>query len=133
MELVTTRATVAGALSAAAPTLANGVSETAKDIYNKLKDMIAAWAGHDVKSLEENPESTAREAVNAELVDKRKEKEKQELALLAQESVAALGDDGRARAKTRITVIATHGGMAAGHDQIFNYAPPPASEGKKDP
>lgn len=132
MEPVTTGSLVAGALSAAAATLAQGVlNETAKDIYSKLKHKIAAWAGHDVKSPEEPPKSTARESAIAELVDKREEQEKQELVVLAQELVAALGDAGKARAETRITVVATHGGMAAGRDQTINYALAPASEGKK--
>ena len=85
------------------------------------------------KSSGKNPKSKTRECDIAELINEREEKEKQELAVLAQELVAALGDEGRARAETRITVIATHGGMAAGRDQTINYAPPPASDGKKGP
>lgn len=132
MEPVTTGALVAAALSTAAATLAKGMlSETAKDTYNKLKHTIAGWAGRDLSRLEKNPESEARESDIAELVNEREEKEKQELAVLAQELVAALGDAGKARAETRITVIAKHGGMAAGRDQTINYAPPPAPEGKK--
>jgi hypothetical protein len=125
VEPITTGALVAGALSAGAATMATGMlSEAAKDAYAKLKNSIAVWAGHDVESLEKNPESGAREAVLAELVDKREDQERQQLAALAQALIAALGDTGKARAETRITVIAMHGGMAAGHDQTINYAAP---------
>ena len=132
MEPVTTGALVAGALSAAAATLAKGMlSETAKDVYKKLKEKISSWASHDVESLEKDPESTAREAVIAESVDKRDDGEKKDLAALAEELISALGDEGRAAA-ARITVIAMHGGMAAGRDQTINFAPPQAAEGKKE-
>ena len=132
MEPVTTGALVAGALSAAAATLAKGMlGEAAKDAYKKLKDRISAWVGHDVESLEKDPESTAREAVIAESVDRRDNGEKQDLSVLAQKLISSLGDEGKAAAGTRITVIAKHGGMAAGRDQTINFAPPPAAEGKK--
>lgn len=132
MEPAATGALVAGALSAAAATLTTGMlSEAAKDAYKKLKDKISAWAGNDVESLEKDPKSTTREAVIAESVDKRDDGEKKDLAALAQELISALGDEGRAAAETRITVIAMHGGMAAGRDQTINFAPPPAAEGKK--
>lgn len=124
-----TGALVAGALSAAAAAMAKGMlGEAAKDAYENLKKRIASWAGHDVDRLEENPGFKAREAVIAEAIDKREDGEKHDLAALAQELISALGDEGRAAAETRITVIATHGGMAAGRDQTINFAPSPAAE-----
>lgn len=127
-----TGALVAGALSTAAAALAKGMlGEAAKDAYTKLKDRVSAWAGHDVESLEKDPRSKGREVVLAESVDKRDDGEKQDLSALAQKLIAALGDEGRTVAEARIVVIAKHGGMAAGRDQIINFAPPPPSEGKK--
>jgi hypothetical protein len=124
---------VAGAMSAAAAALAKGVlGEAAKDAYKALKGKIAAWAGHDVTRLEDNPASAAREAVVAEAINSRAETEKQELKDLARVLLTGLGDADKAGAEMRITVIATRGGMAAGRDQTINYAPPPPADGKKD-
>lgn len=132
VEPVTTGALVAGALSGGAAALAKGMlGEAAKDAYKKLKNAVTAWGGHDVQSLEQHPESAPREAIVAELVDTRDEREKAQIAALARALMDELGDAGRARAETRITVIATHGGYAAGGNQTFNYAPPPAPESKK--
>lgn len=132
MEPVTTGALVAGALSAAAAALIKGLlGEAAKDAYKTLKDKLTDWAGHDADRLEENPTSIAREAVVAEAVDSRKETEKQELEALARNLLAGLGDEDKARGERRSTVVATHGGMAAGRDQTINFTPPPAADGKK--
>lgn len=127
-----TGAMVAGALGAAATALAKGMlGEAAKDAYKNLKCRVSAWAAHDVESLEKDPGSVVREAVIAESVDKRDDGEKQDLSVLAQELISAVGDEERAAAGSRIVVIAKHGGMAAGRDQTINFAPPPSADGRK--
>ena len=95
-----------------------------------IQNTIAGWAGHNVNQLEEK-QSSAREAVLAEIVDEREQIEKQHLAALARALIAALDEKERTQIESRVTVIATHGGMAAGRDQTINYAPPPSSKDEK--
>ena len=131
VEPVSTGALVAGALSVGAATFAKGMlSEAAKNAYGKLKNAIAGWAGHDVNQLEKN-QSPAREAALAEIVDEREEIEKQDLTALARALIATLDEKERTQVESRVTVIATHGGMAAGRDQTISYAPPPSSKDEK--
>lgn len=131
-EPVSVGALVAAALGAGAAALAKGVlSAAAKDAYEKLKSAVARWASDDVARLEQK-QSPVREAALAEIVDEREKNEKQDLAALAQALLALFDEKERARVENRITVIATHGGMAAGRDQTINYGPPPASKGEKD-
>ncbi len=130
VEPVSTGALVASALSVGAAAFAKGMlSEAAKDAYGKLKNAIAGWAGENVNQLEQK-QSPAREAVLAEIVDEREEIEKQDLTALARALIATLDEKERTQVESRVTVIATHGGMAAGRDLTF-YAPPPPSKDEK--
>ena len=132
VDPVETGALVAQALGAGAGALTKGMlGEVAKDAYGRLKTRVARWAARDVEQVEAKPDSAARGAVIAEIVEECPEGEKRELAALAQAMLAALADEGKAPARTQF-VIATTGGQAAGRDQNFYYgvsAPPPRGDG----
>jgi hypothetical protein len=127
VEPVTTGALVAGALAAGAGALAKGfLGEMAKDAYQKLKTMLAPAAATDVDRIEKKPESVAHATVLAEAVDELPEAERASLRALADALRAALAAEGHgATVDNRITVIATHGGMAAGRDQYIGVPPQP--------
>lgn len=92
VEPVSTGTLVAGALAAGAGALAKGVlGEAAKDAYARLKGLVASWAAGDVAQLETDPDSTARGAVVAEVVDRQANAEdKAQAQALAAALVAAL-------------------------------------------
>ncbi len=59
------------------------IGEAAKDAYRKLKEKVAQWAAGDVQALEQNPSSTARRAVVAEVVDQLPDADKLSVKALA--------------------------------------------------
>jgi hypothetical protein len=112
----------AGSLVAAA--LAAGAAEAgkaalgpaARDAYAALRSSAARVLGPAVGWLEKKPESDDLAAGVAEEVANQPDAVRTELAALAEALKAALAAEGRAGTiDNRVTVIATHGGIAAGH------------------
>jgi hypothetical protein len=113
----------AGALVAAA--LAAGASEAgkaalggvAKDAYEALKTAAARLLGPALAMLEKKPDSDDLAAGVAETVDAAPAPDREALRTLAETLRETLAAEGRgASIDNRVTVIATHGSMAAGRD-----------------
>jgi hypothetical protein len=128
VEPVTTiGAFVVGALVAAA----NGTAtEAAKDAYRWLKAKLAPAAAAEVTQLEAKPDSPARAAVVAEIVDAQPEAEKTELRQLAEALRQALAAEGKTaivdRSTTMINQFNAYGGQqfnAPGGTQNFGTMP----------
>jgi hypothetical protein len=82
---------VARALSMAAETLLKGaVGEAVKDGYKALREKVLRWASSDVVELEKTPNSGARQAVIAEIIDTQSEENRESLRVLAEALVAKL-------------------------------------------
>ena len=127
-EPVTTGAFVAGVLAAGASALAKGALGAAgKDAYKALKALVTRIAGPNVEQIEAKPDSDARAEVLAELVEEQIQVSAIDGVALqnaAEQLRQALLSDGHsALVDKRVTVIATHGGMAAGRDQYFGALP----------
>jgi hypothetical protein len=119
---VTAGALVASALGVGSATFVKGlITEGAKDLYGQLRSRLVRLSEPAVLSLEEKPESVARQGAITEIVDECGDAEKRELASLARALIEALRALGNSAVQTNITVIATNGGHAAGRDQTINY------------
>jgi hypothetical protein len=82
---------VVGALRLAAEAVVKtAVGEAVKDAYAALKSKLSAWAASDVAALEQQPGSTARQAVIGEIVDGLPPAEQDALRKLAQALAAEL-------------------------------------------
>jgi hypothetical protein len=82
---VTIGAIVVGALKLGAEAVVkSAVGEAVKDAYAALKDKISVWAASDVAALERQPNSSARQAVIAEIVDSQSPADRELLRGLAQ-------------------------------------------------
>lgn len=116
-EPITVGSLVAAALAAGATEAGKAaLGSAAKDAYDKLKSAAARVLGAAVGMLERKPESGDLAAGVAEAVAGQPEPVQAELAALAEALRAALAAEGRAATiDNRITVLATHGGIAAGH------------------
>jgi hypothetical protein len=127
---ITVGALVAGALGAGAAKAGKAVlGQAAKDAYERLKAAAPAALGAAVGRLEKKPDSDDLAAVVAEDVDAQPADVQAELRALAEALRAALDAEGRAgTVDNRVTVIAAHGGMAAGRD--LNIGSIGASPGK---
>lgn len=114
---ITVGALVAAALAAGAAEAGKAVlGQAARDAYDRLKAAAAGFLGPALGMLEKNPESDDLAAGVAEAVDGQPDPVRAELRRLAEELRAALTAEGRgATVDNRITVIATHGSIAAGH------------------
>ncbi|MGF1605217.1 MAG: hypothetical protein ACFB22_02655 [Rhodothalassiaceae bacterium] len=123
---------VAGILSAGADLVAKGALGAAgKYAYEALRDRVARWAGRDVEQLEARPEPNHRAGALAEVVEDQPQDEQAIVQALAETLKQQLEANGMSRPVLfkRITVIATHGGYAAGGDQIFGAPPKGQSDG----
>ncbi|MBW7972955.1 hypothetical protein [Bradyrhizobium sp. BR 10289] len=81
----------ASALSLAADGAIKGFAgEAAKSAYSALKAKISTWAADDVAQLEKSPNSNARKAVLAELIDQLPSEEKSAIDPLVKALSAAL-------------------------------------------
>ena len=109
---------VAGALAAGASEAGKAVlGPAARDAYNALKAAAARVLGPAIGMLEKNPNSDDLAAGVAEAVAAQPETVRAELVLLAEALKATLAAEGRAATiDNRVTVIATHGGIAAARD-----------------
>src|SRR4051812_37554546 len=102
---ITVGALAATALSMSAEAALKGsVGEAAKDAYKKLKETVARWTGNDVEALEENPTSTARQAVIAEEIDRQPASEQEVVHALATTLIEALKKEGLSEPRTTIMV-----------------------------
>jgi hypothetical protein len=124
-EPLTVGSLVAAALAAGATEAGKGLlGGVANDAYEKLKSVAGRVLGSSVTQLEAKPDSNNRAGVVAELVEEQPEPTQAELRQLAEGLREALAAEGLgATIDQRITVIATHGGVAAGRD--VNIAAPP--------
>jgi hypothetical protein len=82
---ITIGAIVAGALRLGAEAVVkSAVGEAVKDAYGALKNKISEWAASDVAALERQPDSSARQAVIAEVVDSQSPADRELLRSLVQ-------------------------------------------------
>lgn len=130
---VTVGALVAATLSSAANAIGKDVvSPAVKDGYTALKGMVARWAAPNVEQLEQKPDSAARAAVVAEIVDDQPPEAQHELLTLAETLRAALQSEGKGEAvATMLNQFNNYGGQqfnAPGGTQNFGTMPPKASE-----
>lgn len=113
---VTVGSIVAGAIAAGATEAGKAVlGQAARDAYAKLTSAAARILGPAVGWLEKKPESDDIAVSVAEEVDQQDAAVQVELRRLAEDLRAELSPEGRATIDNRITVIATHGSIAAGH------------------
>ena len=69
-EPVTVGVFIASVLGIAGEAILKGAAgEAVKDSYRVLKGKIAHWAGDDIEALEKAPNSAARQAVVAKIID----------------------------------------------------------------
>jgi tetratricopeptide (TPR) repeat protein len=117
---ITAGALAATALALAAEaTIKGSVGELVKDAYSALKNKIAAWAGSDVRSLENDPTSKGRQAILAEQIDRQSPGERDAVQALATQLIQALKQDG-VTVPSSVTVTASHGSVAVGGDMTSN-------------
>jgi hypothetical protein len=76
IDPITTGALVASALSLGAKAVEVATGEATKDAYKALKAKVTRWASSEVV-LEKTPESVARQAVLAEIIDNRPKEDQQ--------------------------------------------------------
>jgi hypothetical protein len=127
---ITIGSLVAAALGAGAAEVGKAVlGQPVRDAYEALRAAASRVIGPAVAQLETKPDSNNRAGVVAELVEEQPEPVQAELRQLAEALRAALASEGRsASIDNRITVIATHGGIAAGRD-VNVAAPAPDKAG----
>jgi hypothetical protein len=77
IDPITTGALVASALSLGAKAVEVATGEVTKDAYKALKAKVTRWASSEVAVLEKTPESGARQAVLAEIIDNRPKEDQQ--------------------------------------------------------
>jgi hypothetical protein len=120
MEPITTGALAAAALSLGAKVADTATGEIVKDAYKALKAKLASWASHDVAELEKTPDSQPRQAVLAEIVDKRPSEDQQLVRELAETVIRHLkpkSEGGTVSASGENVVAA--GGDVIGNNIIF--------------
>jgi hypothetical protein len=84
----------ASALAIAADGIIKGaLGAAAKDAYEAVKGAISTWANGEVRSLENDPQSKARAAVVAEIVDKLSDNDQALIRPLARKLIATLRSD----------------------------------------
>ena len=87
---VTVGSLAVGALSMAAEAvLKAAVGEAVKDAYKALKEKVSGWASGDV-GLEKTPDSPARQAIIAEIIDAQPEEDQISVRDLTEALVAKL-------------------------------------------
>jgi hypothetical protein len=84
VDPITTGALVASALSLGAKAVEVATGEATKDAYKALKAKVTRWASSEVAALEKTPESGARQAVLAEIIDNRPKEDQQAARELAE-------------------------------------------------
>ena len=95
VDPVTVRALTASALAMAGDAVVKGVlGEVVKDSYKALKGRIAHWAAGDLEALEKAPNSAARQAVVAEIIDAQPSNDVAEVRVLADRLIAAMRSAG---------------------------------------
>lgn len=115
---ITIGSLVAAAIAAGAAEAGKAVlGQAARDAYDTLKAAASRLLGPAVGMLEAKPDSDDLAAGIAAEVDRQEEAARAELRQLAEELRAAFAAEGRAASvDNRVTVIATHHGIAAGRD-----------------
>jgi hypothetical protein len=117
-EPVTAGALVAAALAAGASEAGKAaLGAVARDAYEALKTAASRLLGPALTMLEKKPDSDDLAAGVAETVDAAPAPDREALRALAETLRETLAAEGRgATIDNRVTVIATHGSMAAGRD-----------------
>ncbi|MGJ0426023.1 hypothetical protein [Methylocystis sp.] len=117
---VTIGALAASALAMAMEAAVKGVSgHGAKDAYDALKSKVAKWAKNDVTALEQTPDSAARKAVIAEIIDQVAEPEKEIVKALAERLINSLKDIDKTAVRST-NIIAQN--IKAGNNSINTQA-----------
>jgi hypothetical protein len=117
MEPITTGALAAAALALGTKVADTATGEVVKDAYRALKAKIANWASsHDVAELEKTPDSQARQAVLAEIIDNRPREDQQLVRELAETIISHL----ESNSEGGKVVASGQNSIAAGRDVSGN-------------